>query len=136
MNARWNAGFALMMIAMLLAGCGPQQNGLPISGGVTFQGKPLNQGTIQFSPAEGQETFSGGSIQDGRYLLSAEHGLAPGKYQVRIYSSEGAASQSDEPPGERVAPFRERIPAPYNSQTTLAAEVKEAGDNTFDFVIP
>jgi hypothetical protein len=117
-------------------GCGPEANGRPISGAVTFQGKPLDRGTIQFSPAEGQETLSGGSIVEGRYELPAEHGLEPGKYHVRVYSTEGAAAASDELPGERIAPFRERIPAKYNSQTTLTADVKETGDNILAFIIP
>jgi hypothetical protein len=113
-----------------------EQAGKPVTGQVTFQGKPLDQGTISFSPTAGQGTFSGGQIKGGQYSISAEHGLAPGLYEVRISSTEGGPPPSDELPGETTAVPKERIPAEFNSKTTLKAEVKEAGENKFDFTIP
>jgi hypothetical protein len=103
-----------------------------VTGTVTFQGKPLDQGSIQFYPTEGQSTFSGSSIENGNYRLPPEFGLAPGNYTVRINSAEGRAS----PDGLEVTDIKERIPAKYNTETTLSAEVKDGGDNKFDFEIP
>jgi hypothetical protein len=117
---------------LLLCGCGSERVGNQVSGVVTFQGKPLDQGMIQFYPAEGQATFSGGEIKDGRYMLPPEFGLAPGKYHVRINSPEGSVPAGSV---EMVA-VKERIPAKYNSETTLTAEIKESEENEFDFEIP
>jgi hypothetical protein len=122
----------LLPAALLMFGCGPELSGRPVSGVVTFQGKPLENGSIQFYPAEGQPTFSGGNIENGQYRLPAEFGLAPGKYTVRINSPEGnAAADSLE-----MVDVKERIPAKYNTESTLSADVKESGENRFDFQIP
>ena len=118
--------------ALLLGGCGPEYAGRPVAGVVTFQGKPLDQGMIQFYPAEGQATFSGGEIKDGSYASPAEFGLAPGKYHVRINSPEGSVPADS----VEMVMVKERIPAKYNAETTLTAEVKESGENKFDFEIP
>jgi hypothetical protein len=126
----------VLLMSAWLAGCAEEQSGKSVSGQVLFQGKPLDQGTIQFSPAAGQGTMSGGMIQDGRYTVSAEHGLEPGLYDVRISSKEGGPPPSDELPGEATEVPTERIPAKYNAQTTLKAEVKASGENKFDFTIP
>jgi hypothetical protein len=120
--------------AVLLSGCGPERVGQVVTGTVTFQGKPLDQGSIQFQPAEGQSTFSGSSIDNGNYRLPPEFGLAPGKYTVRINSSEGSVPTNST--DVEVGVFTERIPAKYNSESTLSAEVKEGEDNKFDFEIP
>jgi hypothetical protein len=109
-----------------------------VHGEVTFQGKPLDQGVIVFSPAEDQATLSGGPIKDGRYAVPAESGLAPGKYTVRISSTAGGGAvtgrSSDADLPELDA--QERIPPEYNSQTKLTAEVRATGENKFDYHIP
>ena len=114
-----------LLAALLLCGCGQPPAGSRVSGQVTFQGKPLDQGMIVFSPVDGQATLSGCPIKDGRYNVPPENGLAPGKYDVRITSSEGIAPADPLEMGI----FTERIPPQYNSQTTLTAEVKESGEN-------
>lgn len=132
-----HGSWASFMTAVLLCGCGGEPAGSSVYGEVTFQGKPLDQGMIIFSPAEGQGTLSGGPIKDGRYTVPAESGLAPGKYTVRISSTEGGGPSTgglrDDVPEVEA---KERIPAQYNVQTTLTAEVKESGENKFDYDIP
>jgi hypothetical protein len=123
-------------VAWTLCGCGEPPTGNPVTGRVTFQGQPLDQGSIEFSPAAGQGTVSGGMIRDGQYTIPADSGLEPGLYHVRILSTEGPASRTDEMPGEVKTPPKQRIPVEYNSETTLQAEIKAAGENKFDFAIP
>jgi hypothetical protein len=137
--AQYRCFFAGWLFAVpLLCGCGQgvEESGRPVSGQVTFQGKPLDRGSIAFYPAEGQGTLSGGQITNGQYTVSAEKGLEPGWYDVRISSTEGGPPPSDELPGEATVIPKERIPAEYNSKTTLKVEVKETGENKFDFKIP
>jgi hypothetical protein len=140
---RIRAPFRLAVVATLAtalsAGCGEEHAGSSISGQVLFQGKPLSQGTIEFSPAAGQTTMSGGEIKDGQYSIPPDKGLQPGAYDVRISSLEGGPggpAPANEMPGEAPPPPKQLIPAQYNSKTTLKAEVKESGENKFDFTIP
>jgi len=80
-----------VIVGVTVFGCG-SRNPLgrrAFSGRVTLAGKPLDQGTISFEPQQ-QPGFAGGAvILDGRYEVPAEKGLPPGKYLVRIYSTEG-----------------------------------------------
>jgi hypothetical protein len=127
----------LVLLSLLLCGCGAAEHtGNPVSGTVTFQGKPLDQGSIRFSPVGGQGTMSGGPIKNGEYLLPATSGLEPGKYEVRITSSDAGHSSADEMPGEVKEAPKERIPPEYNARTKLFAEIQSSGENKFDFAIP
>jgi hypothetical protein len=76
-------------------------------------------------------------IENGRYDLPADHRLKPGKYDVRISSTIAPPERKfgDDPPEVPVV-AKQRIPAEYNSKTTLKVELKETGDNKFDFKIP
>ena len=120
------------------AGCGSDNpDGIPVSGEVSFQGKPLDQGAIEFTPLDASHRMSGAPISEGEYSIPAEQGLSAGKYQVRITSTAGGAEvDPDQPPGESGTPAKERIPAEFNTQTKQEVEVKEEGDNTFKFEIP
>ena len=127
----------------LVAGCdtGDMGGRLPISGNVTFQGSPLDQGTIEFkSTGEGPAAFTGAMIKGGSYEVPAEQGLAPGTYSVKISSVAGDPSAPvPEMPGmpEDGAPAaEERIPAEYNTESTQQVTVTGDGANKFDFDIP
>jgi hypothetical protein len=136
---RWSA-----TLLVAVAGCGlagatiPRE---PISGTVTFDGHPLEAGTIQFQPAGRAEgVASWGPITAGRFDVARDQGPVPGKYKVAIFSSPG-----DRPAGgsaEATVPVprtRDRsartaaIPARYNALTELTAEVKAGGPNAFTF---
>jgi hypothetical protein len=123
-------------IAAACSGCGEPPQGLPVSGTVIFQGRPLDQGTIEFVPTAGQGTHSGGRINEGQYSIPAEQGFQPGPYDVRISSvQEGVYAEEGGAPGE-AWPLKQRIPPEFNSQTRQHVEVKQSGDNKFDFTIP
>ena len=118
-------------------GCAEPSGLLPVSGTVSFKGKPLDQGAIQFLPLEGSPTESGAGIKEGEYSIPAENGLAPGKYKVTVFSyDESGAKEPDTTtmPGDTVGvQFKERIPAKYNTETILKAEVVAGETNVFDF---
>src|SRR5262249_12614414 len=126
-----------LALAALCAGCGDPTGGREaISGDISFKGQPLDQGTIQFIPSEGQDTTAGGLIQQGKYTVEKAKGLKPGKYQVVISSGD---PKEHAPPGELPgAPFpvaKERIPREYNSETKQEVVVKRGVPNKFDFSI-
>lgn len=132
-----NLVFAMSAVLFVCGGCGDVEPvGNSVSGTVTFQGKPLDQGSIEFAPAASQDTMTGAPITNGQYSVSAENGLKPGPYQVRITSSTGGQASTDAMPGEVTEVPKQRIPSQFNSQTTLKADVTESGENRFDFDIP
>lgn len=122
----------LVCVSLLLVGCQKTDplNRQAVSGKITLDDQPLQAGTIEFSPVE-SGTMSGALIEDGVFSISAEKGLSPGAYIVRI----SAANADDEPvdlPGEsnKIAP--ELIPAKYNSESELTFTVQPDSENTFD----
>lgn len=135
------------MMALWSAGCGvggaegdsrPRE---PISGTVTFDGRPLEKGTIQFQPSSAAESVAaGGTISAGRFTIPRAEGPVPGKYSVMIYAeantgSTGSAEGGSPVPAVRksLAELRGVIPPRYNSATELTAEVKPGGPNEFTF---
>ncbi len=129
----------LVLGVLCVAGCGGASDGRQaISGSVTLNGAPLEQGTIEFASVDGSQQ-SGGGITNGKYSVPAEQGLLPGKYVVRISSTEEANPGAPlGPPGPEAETVQNKqlIPPEYNTQSTLTAEVTEDGDNQFDFQIP
>lgn len=58
-----------------------------IQGRIRLEGKPLNQGMIQFFPIESDHNKSaGGIIRNGEYAVPQQFGLPPGRYQVHVTS--------------------------------------------------
>jgi hypothetical protein len=122
------------------AACSKGTDRLKISGTVAYKGQPLDQGRIEFEPAESGVKFSGGvPIENGAFSIPSSFGLTPGKYKVRIYSSDRVLPKGGGPPpppgSEGMPPPKERIASKYNTETKLTAEVKEAADNVFEFKV-
>ena len=126
------------LLALTLAGCGGNSNPLgrlAISGNVSLDGQPLNDGTIQFAPKDPAGVSSGAVITNGTYSISAEQGLPAGTYIVRISAPEGGPVDV-EPGGDATETYAtERIPAEYNTDSQHTVEVKPGEENTFDFPI-
>ena len=122
-----------------LAGCGSQGGRQPVTGAVSYQGKPLNGAMVAFIVADdslgrpaGQ--VAGAVIKDGRFTIPAEQGLEPGVYRVSISAPGGPAVQTpEEKKAGASARATELLPEKYNQATTLTAEVKASGSNHFDF---
>lgn len=130
----------LGILLLGIAGCGDDLgNRQEISGAVTLQGRPLGDGSIEFTPLEpsAEETKSGAPIVQGKYSIPREQGLAPGKYRVRITAGTPTPELA---PGELPGPSGpssvERIPAAYNVNSKLEETVIPSGPNTFNFEIP
>lgn len=131
-------GALLTLVSLILVGCNASNQKQAVSGTITFQGKPLDQGLIQFAPSSPEiPTASGANIQNGKYQIPQDKGLLPGTYDVRISAPEkGTVAKEAAMPGESGPPAKERIPTKYNANTTLKFEVKAGQPNTFDVTIP
>jgi hypothetical protein len=130
--------WAALALGFALSGCSEPRDDFPrepVSGRVTFDGEPIARGAILFKASGGTSTAmdAGGLIRDGEYRLAKAEGPVPGSYRVLI-TEEGERPQdvggqfSLRPKGKP-----SRIPAAYNTNTTLVAEVKKGQPNTFNF---
>jgi hypothetical protein len=129
----------ILIPAMLLPafGCGGSRADRgAISGAVTLDGKPLEQGSILFTPIDGARgSVTGGKIQNGRYELPAKSGPAVGWNRVEIRSMRKTGNMVPKAfgrPGETVPEQVEAIPPGFNTQSKLKVEIKP-GDNTANF---
>jgi hypothetical protein len=132
---------AYAVATLLFIGCSkPNPLGrFPLSGSVTLQGQPLDQGTIAFEPVDLTNGIpSGAEIKNGSYDIPTEKGLPAGKYTVRITSTDApAAAASDAMPGDApVVMGKERIPPKWNLNSDQQVEIKPDGEHVFDFAIP
>ena len=124
---RWFLWFlpGLMVVASI-AGCG---NGLVrVEGNVTYDGKPMELGTISFDPVDGQSPVVGGKIEGGAYRVE---NCTPGKKTVRIVGTRKTGRRvkagSPFPPDLEVDEF---VPLPCKPQSV---EFVAKGPNQFDF---
>ena len=132
------SGWAAALVALASAAGCEKDDGLgrlAISGEATLDGRPLAAGSILFDPeSERVGTAVGTLIRGGRFSIPREEGPAPGRYLVRIYASSDVQAPPPAGVSERAArPMVELIPAGYNSQTTLVADVTRGGANVFKF---
>ena len=117
---------------------------------MTYNGKPLEKGTINFQAVAADRRSAGDPGR--RYRLTTQSpgdGALPGKYRVSITAKEvdmakveatskkqGGTMPSKKELGRAFQQAKRLIPAKYESPATsgLEAEVKEES-NTFDFTL-
>jgi len=128
---------AILTTALCCWGCGPGGDRAGVSGKITLDGQPLPSGSIAFEPIEGTQSPSAGAeIRDGSYAIDRDKGPTSGKFRVKINSQRKTgkkiAAGSPAPPGTLVDETVEAVPARYNKQSQLRAELK-AGSNPVHF---
>jgi len=128
----------LATAVLTITGCGGPSDGLAhqaVSGEVTLDGQPLESGSIVFVPIESEGTPTGGEIIDGSYAIPAKDGPTPATHAVSIYAKKPTGRKLPDPNNadEVIEEKYEIIPPKYNVKTDLKAEVKEGGENRFDF---
>jgi hypothetical protein len=154
--------FLIFIPAVAAPGCG-DESGLPqryhVSGTVSYNGKPLEMGTIQFTPDGPGGRAAGGTITGGAYSLTTQDpgdGAIPGKYKVAVVARTSDASKVDlkikgattteakkaiavvfpqKVAARAAAAGKSLIPAKYSSPETsgLSLEVKPQSNTGVDF---
>jgi hypothetical protein len=126
-------------VAMLVAiatvlGCGG--GGASIQGNVTFDGQPVEKGSIVFEPADGLGQVAGGTIENGKYHLDSKSQLTPGPMIVRITAARSTGKKvpagPPAPDGTMVDEIKQYIPKVYNEQSQLTAQI-ESSSKTQNF---
>lgn len=118
-----------LLTAILVVAIGPGCNSgrFPIQGEVTFDGQPVETGTIAFEPADGQGPTTGGQIKNGKYALMGNAAPLPGKKKVRISAVHKTGRRIPAGPpaaqNEMIEEIIRYIPAIYNSRSTLFCDV-------------
>ncbi|MBA2112911.1 hypothetical protein [Bremerella alba] len=130
--------FMLSIGLMLCSGCFGQK-GLetaPVTGIVTYNGKPLPYGRVSFRPPAGSPAT--GEIQsDGRFSLSTYgngDGAIVGTHQVSVTATEvDAGVMAATAANTEMTVPKSMIPKKYTSFSTseLTAEVVSSGKNQF-----
>ncbi|MGI6416697.1 MAG: hypothetical protein ACOX1P_13580 [Thermoguttaceae bacterium] len=132
---RWGAIGLVAALLGICAGCGGSSLAT-VQGTVTFDGEPVQQGSIAFEPADGVGPVAGGMIEGGKYVLAGETGVTPGKKIVRITATRSTGKKIEagppEPEGTMVDEIVSFIPEIYNQKSTLTVEVA-TGEATHNF---
>jgi hypothetical protein len=122
---------AVLMGAILIyvVGCGRgEADRLPVKGTVTYEGRPVDWGSIALRPARNSKgPAAGADIVDGKFEIPASAGPAQGPYTARITMVEPAAT------GSTAAPH----PKGIGNMKSLEAPVEiEPDRQTYDFRLP
>ena len=121
------------------SGCGPTgPERAEVSGTVTFNGQPVEQGAISFFPTPGViGPEAGAEIKDGKYFIPRKTGPVVGKNRVELRSFQKSGRKIQDPTapqGTLADEITNIFPAEYASQSTLVREV-QSGKNVIEFQI-
>jgi hypothetical protein len=117
----------LLAALVFLGGCGGGDETYSVKGQVTYEGQPLQQGTVMFNPTGSELPPVVGRIQsDGSYEVKA----APGDYKV-VVNATTEVDPNLEPDDPGYQPPTSLIPEVYSNplQTPLEATIT-SGENT------
>jgi hypothetical protein len=133
---RSTAALCTLALTIVATGCGGDRlQRVPVSGTVTLDGQSLAKGSITFLPV-GAGVAAGGMIEGGTYAIVRDDGPAPGSYKVEINATEPTGETIIDPVGNIEVPqVRNPVPARYNRNTELTAEISATEPNVFDFAL-
>jgi hypothetical protein len=115
-------------------GCGDNRR-QGVEGTVTFDGQPIPDGNISFIPqGDARGPTAGAVIKDGRFAIDRARGTFTGTFRVEIVAARATAETVADPvTGERVSLREQYIPAKYNVQSELTAEIAAGGSNQLKY---
>ena len=142
----------ILLAALVPIGCGGGDGGVAISGEVTFQGQPVEDGMIQFVPAGGSGGRSAGApVVEGRYSIPRTGGPPAGPYRVEVSAFEEVRKQTEEEIGgaffgrdpsefgvsaDELVIRENVIPESYNSSSKLTVTIPDQSSFEYDVQIP
>jgi hypothetical protein len=117
----------VLLAATICSGCGRgnKLNLVDVTGTVTLNGEPLADAEVVFHPAGGGRPSLGKTDASGRYRLeyiAGTRGALPGEHKVSISTFVEPDKDASDPAVQ--SGRKETVPASYNRQTTLRADLK------------
>ncbi|MDR1925244.1 MAG: hypothetical protein LBQ66_12815 [Planctomycetaceae bacterium] len=115
--------FVLFFVGVF--GCSPKTTTtFKITGSITIDGKPIEQGSIQFAAVDGATPIGGGSISNGTYIAN----VPLGKKKVLVLGTKLAGQEAmyeDVPDSPMQDKYEQVTPSAYNSfeETPLDADI-------------
>jgi hypothetical protein len=133
-RVRFGAAVAFLAAATLVVGCGDAEKLGNVSGSVSYDGKPVETGSITFTAVDGKAPTAGAEIKDGKYAATK---VPAGAAKVSISASRviGKKKAYNDAGSPEVPITESYIPAKYNAATDLKYEVR-TGAQTKDFDLP
>jgi hypothetical protein len=125
LNTRSDSAAILVALLSAIIGCDAGNGKVLVSGVVTFDGSPMPDGYITFTP-EGGGTPEAAPIAAGSYQVAVK----PGPHRVEVEASRFVGEKN---PIMGLQPREQYVPARYNSETSLRSEVTPTGENVFSF---
>ncbi len=129
---------AMLLIVSMIAcpGCGSPEV-CSLSGTITYDGKPIEDGSIRLDPIAADAGPTGKTIiKNGKYEISSDQGMQPGKFEVAIYAvfPTGREIPAPEHVGDetKMIPEMVLLPEKYNAMTELSVAL-QVGENTQNF---
>lgn len=116
-------GLGLSLVASFFAGCGERgPERVPVSGTVTYNGKPLPEGTVRFVPVQTSPVpSSGATITEGKYTANASGGVPIGTYHIQI---EAYRHVKGGPGSLHENVLQQYVPRKYNTNTQLQITIE------------
>ncbi|QEL14943.1 hypothetical protein [Limnoglobus roseus] len=122
---------------LVAAGCGGEGDKAKVSGSVTFNGKPVDDGYIVFRAADGKGGEAGAPITSGKYSLSASPGQKMVLVSAGTHPDVAKPMSSEEASKQKVDPTKK--PAefidPAAKGNNAKIEVKSGNEQSFDFAL-
>lgn len=125
---------AVAVVAIAASGCGTSDPFArqPLEGFITWQGKPIQFGSIVLEPAEGQPAGAMASIRDGVFTIPREAGPCAGRYDVWLHAYDHAGERPAD--GREMAPPKEMLPAKFLAKPPTQVTIeKVSGGRTNEF---
>jgi len=125
---------AAFLAAALVVGCSGGGDYGDVSGTVTYDGTPVEDGQIKFEPADGKGQTGGAAIKGGKYAATK---VSVGKMKVSVSGSKvtGKKKMYPTPDSPEMPITSEYLPAKYNDKTELTFDVKR-GANEKNWELP
>lgn len=129
--------FAFSLVFILGCAAGDPHNRQAVKGKVTYDGKVIPSGNIEFVPAEGQKVNGITEISNSEFSISKDKGLSPGKYTVRVQGFDGPVPQlkpGEDPGSANLKMPKSMVPEKYNSasQETVTIVAGKVNEITID----
>ncbi len=133
--------FSLLVIfgsVTALGGCSKQVERTALSGIVSLDGEPVEDGQVAFEPLDGGK-MEFGIITHGEYSISEQFGLLPGDYLVRITGNRATGKRAEEDSflieseGDSLEIFEQYIPPQYNTASNLKVLIEPVKHLQQDF---